>query len=217
MSEYKLGDKLLTQLKPSTITLQGKFKNVELTGDMVHMFILEGNILSASSNDGNNISPNRIIEPKKRKSNRGRKKKEKPKTKRCKNGKFGSMIQFEVKSIFKENKIYKIKVFNKETFQVPGVLEPDFSDVIPSLNELSKFLEKSLGSEEVKIIDITPIMRNYICKIERNDLRINLRILYNFILEYQNNKKSKKDLIDKIKMSNIFINNNFINLIPGYE
>jgi hypothetical protein len=212
-----ISDGILTPLNPSTATVQGKFTNVELSSDIVDIFVLTGNLISASSNDGTILNASYVPPPvEEKKSKRGRKKKEKPKTKRCKNGKFGSMIQFEVKSIYKRNKVYKIKAFNKETFQVPGVLDPYFGDVMPALNELAEFLEKSLGSEKVKVIGIKPLMRNYICRIFNPAYKINLAAFAKFITHYQTSEMPKYDLLDKLRQRSTFRHNNLIQEIEKY-
>jgi len=211
-------DGILTPLNPSTATIQGKFTNVELSSDLVQVFDpLTGNIIKAASNDGSILNINYIPPPlEEKKSKRGRKKKEKPKTKRCKNGKFGSMIQFEVRSSYKKNKIYKIKAFNKETFQVPGVLEPGFNDVMPALIELSNFLEKRLGSDRVTVTDIRPLMRNYTCRIANPNYRINLAAFAKFITRYQSSETSKFEILDKLRSSKVFLYNNLIQEIEKY-
>lgn len=204
-------DGILTPLSPSTATIQGKFTNVELSSDMIDMFYLTGNIISASSNDGTVMNENYqapVVGEKK--SKRGRKKKEKPKTKRCKNGKFGSMIQFEIKSIYKRDKVYKIKAFNKETFQVPGVLDPKFRDVIPALTELARFLENGLGCDKVEVVCIKPLMRNYICRINNPIYRINLAAFARFISTYQNSETSRNELINRLRQRSSFRHNNTI-------
>lgn len=212
-----INDGVLTPLSPSTATIQGKFTNVELSSDIVDIFVLTGNIISAASNDGTVINANYIPPPvEEKKSKRGRKKKEKPKTKRCKNGKFGSMIQFEVRSIYKRGKVYKIKAFNKETFQVPGVLDPYFGDVMPALCELAEFLEKSLGSEKVCIIDVKPLMRNYICRISNISYKINLANFARFITHYQTSEMSKYDLLDRLRERSTFRHNNLIQEIDRF-
>ncbi len=207
---------LLTPLNPSTATIQGRFVNVELSSDIVHIFDpLPGNITKASSNDGTVINIDHLPPPiEEKKSKRGRKKKEKQKTKRCKNGKFGSMIQFEVKSVYKLNKIYKIKAFNKETFQVPGVLEPQFGDVMPALHELAKYLEYQLGSDPVTVTDIRPLMRNYTCRIANSNYRINLAAFAKFITHYRSSGSSTYEILEKLRNRKVFRHNN---LIQGIE
>lgn len=209
---------ILTPLNPSTATIQGKFTNVELSSDLVTVFDpLTGNIIKAASNDGTILNPNYIAPPiEEKKSKRGRKKKEKQKTKRCKGGKFGSMIQFEVKSSYKVNKVYKIKAFNKETFQVPGVLDPYFNDVIPALSELSGFLERRLGSDKVEVKDIRPLMRNYTCRISNPNYRINLAAFAKFITRYQSSDLSKFEILDKLRQNKTFKYNNLIQEIEKY-
>ena len=208
---------LLTPLNPSTATIQGRFTNVELTSDLIDIFTLTGNIIAASSNDGTVFNLNYVPPPvEEKKSKRGRKKKEKKKTKRCKNGKFGSMIQFEIKSVYKKAKLYKIKAFNKETFQVPGVLDPYFGDVMPALNELAIFLEKTLGSDKVEVVDIKPLMRNYTCRIINQNYRINLSAFAKFITNYQISELSKYEMLEKLRKRKAFRHNNLIQEIDKY-
>ena len=208
---------ILTPLNPSTATIQGIFTNVELSGDMVEIFVLTGNIISAASNDGTVFNANYVMPVvEEKKSKRGRKKKEKPKTKRCKNGKFGSMVQFVVRSVYKRNKVYKIKAFNKETFQVPGVLDPYFGDVMPALYELAKFLEDSLGSEKVVITGIKALMRNYTCRIVNPLYKINLALFAKFIINYQVSEMSKYALLERLRERSAFQHNNLIHEIDKF-
>jgi hypothetical protein len=208
---------ILTPLNPSTATIQGKFTNVELYPDFIHMLAPTGNIISASSNDGTVVNINYKPPPiEEKKSKRGRKKKEKVKTKRCKNGKFGSMVQFEVESAYKLHKIYKIKAFNKETFQVPGVLDPYFGDVMPALFELALFLENTLGSEKVEVTGIKPLMRNYTCRISNNNYRINLAAFSRFITNYQTSEMSKYEILEQLRKRKIFRHNNLIQEIDKF-
>lgn len=209
---------ILTPLNPSTATIQGKFTGVELSSDLIHIFDpLSGNIIRAKSNDGEIFNP-LYVEPvvEEKKSKRGRKKKEKPKTKRCRNGAFGSMIQFMIRSIYKKDKKYKIKAFNKETFQVPGVLDPQFNDVMPALYELAVFLERKLGSDKVYVKDIKPLMRNYTCRITNPNYRINLAAFAKFITNYQTSSSSKMEMMDNLQDTIAFKHNNLIQEIYKY-
>lgn len=210
-------DGLISPLQPSTATIQGRFINVELTPDLVTMFNPTGNIISASSNDGSVVNKNYVAPPvEEKKSKRGRKKKEKVKTARCKEGRFGSMIQFIIRSLYIKGKVYKIKAFNKETFQVPGVLDPHFGDVMPALNELAAFLEKSLGSDKVTVEHIRPLMRNYTCRLINPNYRIDLTAFANFIINYQNSETSKYEILDKLRNRKAFRHNNLIQRVESY-
>ena len=212
-----ISDGLLTPLSPSTATIQGTFTNVELSSDIINVFILSGNIISAASNEGTIYNPTYVPPPpQQKKSKRGRKKKVKAKTKRCQNGTFGSMIQFVIKNPNKANKVFKIKAFNKETFQIPGVLDPTFSDVMPALHELAALLELYLGCDPISITNIKPLMRNYICKISSPIYKIDLDRFARFIFNYQKSDTVKSELIEKLRQHPTFRHNNLIQEIAGY-
>lgn len=210
-------DGLLTPLSPSTATIQGTFTNVELSSDIINVFILSGNIISATSNEGTIYNPTYVAPPpQQKKSKRGRKKIVKAKTKRCQNGAFGSMIQFVIKNPNKPGKVFKIKAFNKETFQIPGVLDPSFKDVMPALHELAELLELYLGCDPIIIKNIKPLMRNYICKISSPIYKIDLDRFARFIFNYQKSDAVKTELIEKLRQHSTFRHNNLIQEISDY-
>ena len=139
-------DNMLTDLIHSTTSILGKFKNLFLEEDKILLYKPEGNIVCIESNYGTNKKDG--YEPKiVKKNSKGRKKNVKVyKRKRQGNGsQFNSQVQFSVlpnKSENKENKIYKIKCFRKETFNVPGVLKYDWGDVLPVLEDLCNYHRK---------------------------------------------------------------------------
>lgn len=69
------------------------------------------------------------------------------------------------------NKEYKIKIFRNGKFTVPGVLCEDLSDVGPPLNAICRYFS-CLFIEDVQIIELFPVMRNYKCKLMEGNIDI---------------------------------------------
>lgn len=153
--------KVLGPLRLSLTTISGKFEGLYIKPEYVNDYELFGNVISAESTIAKINNLNIESEEKPKINNRGRKKLI---VKKQENKKMRSQIQFIIKSTVLPNKVYKIKCFNTETFQVPGVRNCDYSDVMPALIELKKLHEYNLGIDDIKIKNITPIMQNYICK-----------------------------------------------------
>jgi hypothetical protein len=189
ISHYKnlinSSEKIFTELVPSTLTAKGKFNNIcfneEEIIDMLTMPV-GGCILKIGCNYGViiNPSPDYVAPPiKVRISNRGRKPKNKPKSKRKLQGTgkfFSSQITFEIYN--KSNKkIYKIKLFRNGGFQVPGVNKPDMSDLIGPIKILRDYLRDEFMDDAIDIQYFISVMRNYICRIKDNNMLIRLNEL----------------------------------------
>jgi TATA-box binding protein (TBP) (component of TFIID and TFIIIB) len=190
----KKGEKLFTELKPSTLTAKGKICNISFSEeDIIDMLTipLNGYILEIGCNYGVlvNPSPDYIKpEPKKRISNRGRKPKKKPKNKRKIQGSgkyFSSQITFNIYNV-DNDKIYKIKLFRNGGFQVPGVKRPDMTDLIKPIGILCDYLKKEFMDDEINAKYVISVMRNYICRI------INLNVLVR-LNELETMLKNKKE------------------------
>jgi hypothetical protein len=100
-----------------------------------------------------------------------------PSTKNKKHmGQMDSQIQFHMATdvINANDKTYKIKFFSKGCFQIPGVLEKDYSDVWPTLVELEAYFRRR--SPDVKLsIKIRSIMHNCMSSLRDASLLFQLR------------------------------------------
>jgi len=199
-------DKILTQLVPSTLTAKGKFNNIyfneEEIIDMLRVPV-GGYILKIGCNYGVifNPSPDYVSPPVRvRVSNRGRKPKTKPKTKRKLQGTgkfFSSQITFEIYNV-DNNKIYKIKLFRNGGFQVPGVKKPDISDLITPIKILREYLREEFMDDTIDIQYFISVMRNYICRIINPNMLIRLNELETLLkgLKEMENLDPVVELID---------------------
>lgn len=178
-------EKVFTELVPSTLTAKGQFTNINFNEeDIIDMLKIpnRGYILKIGCNYGVIINPNPSYDPpeeKLRTSNRGRKPKIKPKSKRKVQGTgkfFSSQITFEIYNP-ETIKIYKIKLFRNGRFQVPGVEQPDMSDLINPINTLKDYLIDQFMDESIKVEYFISVMRNYICRISDPNILIRLNDL----------------------------------------
>jgi hypothetical protein len=181
----KPSEKIFTELVPSTLTAKGKFNNIYFNEEeIIDMLTVPvgGYILKIGCNYGVifNPSPDYTAPPVKvRVSNRGRKPKNKPKSKRKLQGSgkfFSSQITFEIYNKF-NNKIYKIKLFRNGGFQVPGVNKPDMSDLIVPIKILRDYLREEFIDDTIDIQYFISVMRNYICRITDKNILIRLNEL----------------------------------------
>ena len=198
--------KIFTELVPSTLTAKGKFNNIYFNEeDIIDMLSIPvgGHILSIGCNYGIIINPSPDYTPppvKMRISNRGRKPKNKPKSKRKLQGSgkfFSSQITFEIYNIYNKKK-YKIKLFRNGGFQVPGVNKPDMSDLIIPIKILRDYLREEFMDDEIDIQYFISVMRNYICRLRNDNTLIRLNELETLL---KNNKDMESldpanDLID---------------------
>jgi len=178
-------EKVFTELVPSTLTAKGQFTNINFNEeDIIDMLRTPdgGYILKIGCNYGVIVNPNPSYDPpeaKVRTSNRGRKPKIKPKSKRKVQGTgkfFSSQITFEIYNP-ETKKIYKIKLFRNGRFQVPGVKQPDMSDLINPISTLRDYLVDQFMDETIKVEYFISVMRNYICRIANPNILIRLNDL----------------------------------------
>ena len=199
---------MLSELLHSVSAIQGKFKNLFLDESLVDFYLPRGNIVCIESNFGRNVDPNyncvKVVSKRVKRTRRVYKRRE-----RCKGSQFNSQIQFHVRSHFDKTKYYKIKIFRKETFSVPGVLKYDMSDVMPSLNDLCEYhkvenMQEDDKDDTIEIFDIFPILINFKCRIINEDLSIELKkIIYQLNL-YKKNPEEREYIIKILKKSKKF-------------
>ncbi len=204
LAEYIKKPLLFTELRNSTCCAEGEFSGIcfherELTQ---YMYCCD-NIVYVDSNWGHHVLPgyNGLAKPKK--TNRGRKKKQKVKKERKTQGdgtNFNSCIQITVlgkverqkpprpdkhsfRSVSISNtheqfyKEYKFKVFRTGTFQVPGVLTEDMSDMMPSLGHLCEYLGKFFY-DVPDVLNVFSVMRNYMFNLITGKIDIRRLHLY---------------------------------------
>jgi hypothetical protein len=178
-------------LYPSTLTAQGFLSNVHFEEkDLIHAVEPLGRIKKITCNYGEVYNTDfKAVVVKKKQTNRGRKPKTKKRNVRKKQGNgryFNSQITFWVQSLKIFTKYYKIKLFRNGTIEVPGGLEPSMNDVNSSVEVIRETMENCLV-EDVKVVELYSIMRNYKFKTVDDDIRINIPVLYDiFIVAYQN-------------------------------
>jgi hypothetical protein len=204
--------KIFTPLIPSTLTAKGQLSNIYFNEEeIIDMFRppVGGYILKIGCNYGviENLCPDYEKPlPKVRVSNRGRKPKTKPKSKRKLQGSgkyFSSQITFEIYNP-DNGKIYKIKLFRNGRFQVPGVNKPDMSDLIKPMIILREYLRIEFVDETIEIQYFISVMRNYICRINNPNILIRLGELETLF-------KNQKDM-DEINPAYELLDENPLNL-----
>lgn len=205
--------KFLTKIIHTTSTVNGKFLNLFINEDQIDFFTPIGNILCCESNYGRNLIKN--YNPGKRKKKKIEDNR-KYKRKRQGNGtQMSSQIQFHVKSHYNPNKIYKIKVYRNETFQVPGVLKRDFTDVMSSLIELRNYFRNIMLDNSIEVDCLHPILSNYKCKLINTNLIFKLSHMINTVGSYKQNTFDQSNIFNILDNSSK-INKDNISLIKNY-
>lgn len=188
---------------PSTLTAQGFLSNVDFEEkDLIHAIEPLGRIKKITCNYGETYNTNfKDSAVKKKQTNRGRKPKVKKHNVRKNqgNGKyFNSQITFWVQSLKILTKYYKIKLFRNGTIEIPGGLEPSMDDVNSAVNVVRDAMENCL-IEDVKIVELYSIMRNYKFETVAKDIRINISELYQIFIAAHRNKCPSVSNITEIK------------------
>jgi hypothetical protein len=167
---------------------------IQVSEEIENELMLSDDIIKIGCNYGEYIS-NKYIELTTlvKKSNRGRKKKEKKVTNRKVqgNGKyFNSQISFTVLDKVNKKKFYHVKLFTNGTIQIPCVCNEDIESIryliqyiIDIISNFS--LVKSEESEIIDIIYIKSIMRNYKFCVENLSLFIDLKKFQKVILNFK--------------------------------
>jgi hypothetical protein len=198
--------RLFTGLVPSTLTAKGRFSNISFNEEDIIEFMTTptgGYILQICCNYGVLVNPNPdYTQPpvKTRLSNRGRKPKTKPKSKRKLQGTgryFSSQITFEIYNP-DNNKIYKIKLFRNGGFQVPGVKKPDMTDLLKPIHVLQEYLRNEFMDDEIQVQYFISVMRNYICRLINTDLLIRLNNLETLLKTQKENFSNNHEIFNFI-------------------
>lgn len=185
----------LTRLKPSTLAANGMFSGVQFEEQEEIETIYLGpeddqRILRIGCNYGvveNKYSKYAVEKPAEKKSNRGRKPKEKVSKRKVQgSGKyFASQLSFEIYSK-SQGKVYNIKLFRNGKVEVPGVCRPDMHDLIEPIKVLENYLHTAFGLPEIRIVYFMSVMRNYKCCITDSNKLIELKMTHEIL------KKIKK-------------------------
>ncbi len=197
---------LFTPLKPSTLTAKGQFSNVQFNEEEIidSLTIPSGcNILKVGCNFGeifNEDPPFIPLEKPKRKSNRGRKPKEKKITRKTQGtGKyFSSQMQALVFNRLLE-KILKIKIFRNGVFQVPGIYDKEMRDLIQPAKDLRKWLRHEFSDNSIEIVYFISVMRNYTCKLLDDGYCIILDNLKKVLLAEKRNTDYRDEVVGLLK------------------
>lgn len=191
------------KLVPSTLTAQGMLSNVVFEEkDLIHVVSPVGRIKKITCNYGEICSRDYKCEHiKKSSTNRGRKPKVKKRNVRKNqgNGKyFNSQITFWIVSNNISSKYYKIKLFRNGTIEIPGGLDPSMDDV----KDVAQIVADELGNylaEDVHVVELYSIMRNYKFEVADKKIRINIGKLYKIFINAHNNKHPGVKNITEIK------------------
>jgi hypothetical protein len=208
----------------STITVEAKISNIAFKEkELIEYLSLDKNthldIIKIGCNYKEYIT-DKYLELTKpiKKSNRGRKKKIKPVSNRKiqGNGKyFNSQITFTILDSIDKTKMYHLKLFTNGTIQIPYVcnenieiIRPIIELVINSINNINYI--KLNTNENIEIIYIKSIMRNYKFNIIDTNSYIDLNKFQNILLNYKQYQLDKKN--------NFQDNNNYdYNLLNSLE
>lgn len=172
----------------TTSTVQGNFTNVNFDKETIIDYLTaDEEIVACKCNFGKIFFHGYETPVKVKKTNRGRKKKEKKVKMRKPQGtgdEMNSQVTFIVKSTKVEMvdgklppdaKVYKFKVFRTGKIQLPGVKPADTNDVIDCAkiiaDELDIVLHKTDGKKTM-LANLNPVMRNYKFTIKLKPLHI---------------------------------------------
>jgi hypothetical protein len=193
----------------STITVEAKISNIGFKEkDLINYLSLEkkseiyADIIKIGCNYEEYITDTylELTKPVK-KSNRGRKKKIKPISNRKiqGNGKyFNSQITFTILDTIDKKKFYHLKLFTNGTIQIPYVCNENIEIIRPIIELVINYI-KDISSikinidQEIEIIYIKSIMRNYKFNITNPNHYIDLNKFQNILLEYKNYQLNYKD------------------------
>lgn len=186
-------------LNLSTITVESKISNIKFKEcDLISKLSLPDKtpeIIKIGCNYGEYISEKFIeMTTAVKKSNRGRKKKNKPISNRKiqGNGKyFNSQITFTILDPINDKKFYHLKLYTNGTIQITYVCYEDINLIRPIIDlviNLIKPIEsiKVDLNEEIKIIYLNSIMRNYKFNIIKENVFIDLNKFKLLLLEFKN-------------------------------
>lgn len=185
-------------LELTTITVESKISNIKFKEcDLITKLSLPDKIpqiIKIGCNYGEYISDKYIeLTTKVKKSNRGRKKKNKPISNRKiqGNGKyFNSQITFTILDPQIENKYYHLKLYTNGTIQITYVCYENLKLIQPIIDLVIEVIKpidsiKINLEDEIKIIYLKSIMRNYKFHIIKENIFIDLNKFRTLLLNYK--------------------------------
>lgn len=175
---------ILTPPVPTTMTLGGYINNVNFHEEQfIDQLYPTEDIFRIKCNYGDLKHESYYEDEPEKKTNRGRKKKDKNKKPRKIQGDgscFNSQITFYVPS---DSKIYKIKVFRNGELQIPGAKPEILDDILEKMQLTVDLISECLDNEDVKLEKIIPVMKNYKFSVNLdNSQLIELSVLKELLL-----------------------------------
>lgn len=237
---------LFTRLINSTNSVESHFSEIDMDEeDFIHVLYATEDIVAIDCNFGHIRWDNYDPSPPKKKTNKGRKPQEKPKSKRKLQGDgtcFNSNIQFTIRgSCIREisdvpdtkvveeyinreilddgleeiTKYYKIKLYRNGTVSLPGSLKEDLSDCDGPLNLLEAYL-RDVTNLPVERTYTEATMRNY--KFRLHNHRIDLRALQShFLAQHERVKLVRFEDIKKFLITPIFADSDCSPMDDGWD
>ncbi len=170
----------------TTNTVGGYYSNVKFhEEELIKKLIPDANVVVYSCNYGKLIYEGYTIPVPVRRTNRGRKKSQKKRKNRKKQGsgdEFNSQITFIICANLvdpslkiirpSDTKVYKFKIFRTGEIQLPGVQQQNINDVIECAKYICSILNRHLHQGEcnmsatTQLININPTMKNYKFRIK---------------------------------------------------
>lgn len=82
-----------------------------------------------------------------------------------------------------EEKDYKIRVFQNGVIHIPGIIDPTMRSLTKACKFVIDYLRELLNNNDINLIEIRAVMRNYKCKLINQELIVDLHTLYDIIQE----------------------------------
>lgn len=198
--------KYFNDLTLSTITVESKISNIKFKEcDLIPQLSLpEKNpeVIKIGCNYGEYISEKFIeLTTSVKKSNRGRKKKNKPVSNRKVqgNGKyFNSQVTFTILDPINDKKFYHLKLYTNGTIQITYVCYEDITLIKPIIDLVINLI-KPINSikvdldNDIEIVYIKSIMRNYKFNIIQDNIFIDLKKFQNLFLNFKNYQQDENN------------------------
>ena len=186
-------------LNLSTITVESKISNIKFKEcDLIPKLSLSDKmpeVIKIGCNYGEYISDKFVeLTTPVKKSNRGRKKKNKPISNRKiqGNGKyFNSQITFTILDPIIDKKFYHLKLYTNGTIQITYVCYEDINLIRPIIDLVISIIKpidsiKVDLNEEIQIVYLKSIMRNYKFNIIEENIFIDLNKFKTLLLDFKN-------------------------------
>ena len=199
---------LFSPLVLSTISVNGTIEGINPNAkEDINKFNYNGNIVEIGNNFICKTSPEYAEYKKQHEKKKRTQKKSSKKSKSRRiignNTHLYSQITFILRSrVLKKNghpRFYKIKVFQKGSIQIPGIVDATYADIGDSLNDLVNYLRFIYDNPSIRVVKLYSSMQNYLCKVSYSYFRIKLDKLRSELTNY------KMDNIFKTHVSNTLL------------